>query len=195
MPNDRIKAMDGTGLHEMHQNVAEELISNGYSVMGARLMHLSSMLYRVTIGTGFDEGYIFYWKEWFNNHKLKMLPATLDPQILTLKVIGVKERSRSCDSDKVEGLKKEIQTQAKEHNRQMDEMRQKLSRIGRPQGGDTQGEEKKCWKCGSTEHKSFACPLSKEDAMALKKKTYATTTKGSGDTNQDTANDNKESDA
>ena len=45
MPNDRIKAMDGPGLHEMHQNVAEELISNGYSVMGACLMHLSSMLY------------------------------------------------------------------------------------------------------------------------------------------------------
>ena len=69
-----VKAGDATGLHDKHLVLADELIESGYPTMGARLMHLSTQLHRVTIAVGFNSGYIKYWDAWNAAHKLKPLP-------------------------------------------------------------------------------------------------------------------------
>ena len=60
---------DHQGLYDLHQQMAEELISSGYHVMGARLMQLTMQLSRVTIAAGYPQGYSTYWEAWHAGSK------------------------------------------------------------------------------------------------------------------------------
>ena len=155
-PQDAIRQLNGKKLHAMHCAAAEEMINNGYHVMGSRIMQISSMLYRVTIEVKHDVGYIYYWQDWFANHKLKPLPARLDTAIVALKVTGTRPGAGD-----VEGMLRKIQDEheskleqmTKETNRKMNDMESRMSQLRRnisnPEGGQgSQGggaQKRECW--------------------------------------------------
>ena len=179
-PQDAIRQLNGKKLHAMHCAAAEEMINNGYHVMGSRIMQISSMLYRVTIEVKHDVGYIYYWQDWFANHKLKPLPARLDTEIVALKVTGTRP-----DAGDVEGMLRKIQDEhelkleqmTKETNRKMNDMESRMSQLRRnisnPEGQGGQGggaQKRECWKCGSDQHTKWQCPHSDEEAKEIKRK-------------------------
>ena len=165
--SDLMLRKDHQGLYDLHQQMAEELISSGYHVMGARLMQLTMQLSRVTIAAGYPQGYSTYWEAWHAGSKTMPLPANLDQGIMIMKVLGQKNGDGDSSFKRIEA---KYQANAEDLKREVDELKKRVGRLGNQPPGHSNDDNNACWKCGSTVHKAWQCTLTKEEGVEAKKK-------------------------
>jgi len=161
-----IKNKDAVGLFDMHMSAAKSLAAQGYGMTASDLMVKCNSLYRLTIAVDFPEGYLAYWVRELEDNTGKRVCAKIDQETLSEIMLprAMKGATAADMSGSVAFLRGEV-SEAKLREGAMrasiDMLRQKLLQKGGAAGEAAgEGPEKKCWKCGSTEHMSWskACP-------------------------------------